>query len=166
MSARIVASGQGSRCQRTEWNEVVLLFQIGARCHVANCLTDVRNLNPEKTVFETSQDSDFRSNDHSRRQFLRRLGMSFAGLGLASMSSPVLGLTEVANAAAEASAPLLIEPGLIDASMENLMRALKFEMLQRGEEISERSLKAQGFSDGFVKHFLTLEVPPDFACVT
>ena len=89
--------------------------------------------------------------------------MGFGALVMASLSSPVLGLTEVANAAAEASAPLLPEPVLIDAGMENLMRALKFEMLQRGEEISERSLKAKGFSNGFVRHFLTLEVPPDFA---
>ena len=144
----------------------MLLFQISARCRVANCLTDVRNLNSEKTVFETSQDSDFRSEDHSRRQFLRRLGMGFGALGLTSLSSPALAFTEAANAAAEASTPLLPEPGLIDGGMENLMRALKFEMLQRGEEISECSLKAQGFSNGFVKHFLTIEVPPDFAWVT
>ena len=89
--------------------------------------------------------------------------MSFGVLDFTSLSSPVLGSTEAAIAAAGAPSPLLPEPVLIDAGIENLMRALKFEMLQRGERISEPSLKAQGLSNGFVKHFLTLEASPDFA---
>ena len=64
---------------------------------IVNCLTDVRNLQPEKIVFETSEDSEFRSEDHSRRQFLRRLGMGFGGLGLVSMSSPAVAFTEAAT---------------------------------------------------------------------
>ena len=40
------------------------------------------------------------------------------------------------------------------------MRAVKWEMIKRGEEIAERTWKQDGFPNGFAKRILALDVGP------
>ena len=122
-------------------------------------------------MFETRKDHDLVPDDdlNTRRQFLRRLGTGFGALGLASMSSPVMGFTEAAKAAASAQVLADAEQDYMDRlnreTEERLMRMLKREMIRRGEEISESSLKHTGCPDDFVRRFLALEVEPNDAGV-
>ena len=92
--------------------------------------------------------------------------MGCSSLGVIGMSSPALLLIESPNAAAPGSGQVLVESEreltdrLMRESEERLMRAVKWEMIKQNEEISERTLKEDGFSDGFVKRFLALDVGP------
>ena len=56
-------------------------------------------------MFETCQDHDFRPEDYfqTRRQFLRRFGMGFGAIGLASLLGPELLFPQSAQAAGEVS---------------------------------------------------------------
>jgi hypothetical protein len=56
-------------------------------------------------MFETCQDHDFRPGDYfqTRRQFLRRFGMGFGALGLASLLGPEMLLSQNAHAEADIS---------------------------------------------------------------
>ena len=92
--------------------------------------------------------------------------MGCSSLGVISLSGPARLLSESPNATAQASKQALVESEreltdrLMRESEEQLMRAVKWEMIKQNEAISERTLKQDGFSDGFVKRFLALDVGP------
>jgi len=119
-------------------------------------------------MIEPCQDPDSHSQDdhQTRRRFLRRVGMGCSSLGVIGMSSPALLLSDPPNATAQWSGQFIAESEresigrLMRESEERLMRAVKWEMVKQNEEICERTLKQDGFSDGFVKRFLALDVGP------